>query len=382
MHPTVPHLQYAFPDCVCPARTGKAKAMMSKQIADTLFMFSPLTAHAEFYQEVLRGLGNLQHLYNRLVLLGEQAHAFRRFDRVREVGNLLSTFSPKNCRAVGHYFLAVAANNNGAGDQQQARVLFELAADTAPERYKAKSILSLAAVSANTGDYASELYYFRESLKAAPKADLYTLLKAHKGIAVVQAREGSHKRSLSYLETFLPLARHAEPPVYFDYLNSYAVELGEAGRRREARNVSRLVVASPFAHAYPEWGETADDLGEPHRPIVAINPSQYIPHNVLFMPVTEPGERAAMLDEPARVLDLQEWKDKMGKGKNGDGEKPGGELKAQEMLMRIMEAYISHDATDEQRRKIYEYALKVLSDPDNADTPAPDELELDDTEDA
>jgi hypothetical protein len=345
-------------------------------------MFSPLIVHSGFYQEVLQGLGNFQHLCNRLIQLGEQAHAFRRFNQVREIGNLLSGFSLKNYRAVGHYFLAVAANNNGAGDQKQARILFELAADTAPEKYKAKAILSLAAVSANTGDYASELYYFQESLKAARKTDLYTILKAHKGIAVIQAREGSHRDSLSYLETFLPLAMHAEPQVYFDYLNSYAVELGEAGRKQEARNVSRLVVASPFAYAYPEWKETADDLSELHRPIVAINPSQYIPHNVLFMPVTEPGKSAARLDEPARVLDLQKWKNKMGKGKNGNGEKPSGELKAQEMLMRIMEAYINQDTTDEQRRKIYEYALKVLFDPDKADAPTLDELELDDTEDA
>lgn len=100
------------------------------------------------------------------------------------------------------------------------------------------------------------------------------------------------------------------------------------------------------------------------------------------MPVTEPGKGASGADGPARALDLQKWKNKMAKGKNGNGEKPGGELKPQEMLMRIMEAYISQDTTDEQRRKIYEYALKILSDPDKADAPAPDELELDDTEDA
>ncbi|MFP5265407.1 MAG: hypothetical protein ACLGJB_26270 [Blastocatellia bacterium] len=53
----------------------------------------------------------------------------------------------------------------------------------------------------------------------------------------------------------------------------------------------------------------------------------------------------------------------MGEGKKHDGEKASEELTGQEMLMRIMHFYISQDTTDEQRRKIYEYALKVLSAP-------------------
>ena len=48
----------------------------------------------------------------------------------------------------------------------------------------------------------------------------------------------------------------------FDYLNSLAVELGEVGRKYEARNVIKHVLESPFTIAYPEWLETADDLKE------------------------------------------------------------------------------------------------------------------------
>ncbi|HVG19248.1 MAG TPA: hypothetical protein VNI02_09350, partial [Blastocatellia bacterium] len=68
--------------------------------------------------------------------------------------------------------------------------------------------------------------------------------------------------------------------------------------------------------------------------------------------------------------------------KKRNGEKPNEELKAQEMLMRIMQFYISNNTTDEQRRKIYEYALKVLSVPDKPHTAEPDEQEMDDTEGA
>jgi hypothetical protein len=50
--------------------------------------------------------------------------------------------------------------------------------------------------------------------------------------------------------------RSSQPHVYYDYMNSFAVELCEVGRLEEAKNVSLIVLASPFAPAYPEWRET------------------------------------------------------------------------------------------------------------------------------
>ena len=54
--------------------------------------------------------------------------------------------------------------------------------------------------------------------------------------------------------------KYVAPSAYFDYLNSYAVELGTAGRLTEACNVIKVVVASPFSPFYPEWQETLLDL--------------------------------------------------------------------------------------------------------------------------
>ena len=48
--------------------------------------------------------------------------------------------------------------------------------------------------------------------------------------------------------------------VYYDYLDNLAVELCEVGRLEEARNISQIVLASPFAPAYPEWSETSDEI--------------------------------------------------------------------------------------------------------------------------
>jgi hypothetical protein len=87
---------------------------------------------------------------------------------------------------------------------------------------------------------------------------------------VLKSAEGFHNSALRDLENLEPLIGHVEPRLYFDYLNSYAIELGESGRKDEARSISRIVLLSPFIHAYPEWQETARDLREPNRSFVAF----------------------------------------------------------------------------------------------------------------
>ena len=131
---------------------------MSNKTDRNFFISSPSSKYARLYQELLRGIDSFQQLGNRLVRLGESAHALRRFQLVREIGLMLSGLPVNELQAIGHYFLAVAANSCGKGDQQKARELFEFAVETAPSTYKAKAILSLAGVSSNTGDHDAELY--------------------------------------------------------------------------------------------------------------------------------------------------------------------------------------------------------------------------------
>ncbi|MGA9770163.1 MAG: hypothetical protein WBV94_14070 [Blastocatellia bacterium] len=62
------------------------------------------------------------------------------------------------------------------------------------------------------------------------------------------------------MESLVPLIKHASPRLYYDFLNSYAVELGEVGRMDEAENASGLTIASPFAPYYPEWQATFSEI--------------------------------------------------------------------------------------------------------------------------
>src|SRR6185436_2156872 len=140
---------------------------MSNKTAKTLFMFSPFaTEYAGLYQELLKGFRSYEQLGKRMIQLGEQAHAFREYEKVREAGRILSNLPIKSYQAIGHYYLGVAANSKGNGDQDEAKRLFELALDKAPDAYKVRSILSLGALSFHKKDFDFALYLYKETIKA------------------------------------------------------------------------------------------------------------------------------------------------------------------------------------------------------------------------
>jgi tetratricopeptide (TPR) repeat protein len=330
-------------------------------------MFSPLAVkYPALYQELLKGIASHEQLGNRLVKLAEQAHAFRQFDKVAEIGQTLSNFSIGQYRAIGHYFLAVGLNSKGEGDQDRARTLFESAVDCAPDIYKRKAILSLAAVSFNKREFDSALYFYRETIKTGLNL---SALQAVAGISLLKSMEGRHGSALKDLENLYPLFRYAPPGIHFDYLNSLAFELGEVGRKQEGRDIIRHVLASPFAFAYPEWKQTAKDLKGSSRSFAVIDPPAYTPRSVLLMPATELSsvEIPSQSDESARVIDMRNWKTRRGNKMSRDKQKPKEEMNVRDRFLRIMEIYGSEETTDEQRYRIWEAVEKIASEAVNSD---------------
>ncbi|HKQ08585.1 MAG TPA: hypothetical protein VJ464_25915, partial [Blastocatellia bacterium] len=321
---------------------------MSKQMPNSLFIVSPFgTEQAGLYQDLLRGLSSYEQFGNRLIQLAEHAHAFRQFDRLKEIGEILSNFPIKSYQSIGYYYLAVSYNRCGNGDLEKAKGLFTLAADTAPPLFSARAILSLAAVSAHLKKLDAELYYFTETLKASK--DIATSLIAYLGIAVHKSREGYHKQALADLENILPVIKYAPAHTYFDILNSYAVELGEVGRKDEARNIMRVVLASPLAVAYPMWRETAEELRGADRSTVTVSASHY---NILTMPEREASEQRAFEPRPARVLDLAKWKKKMAKkAKDKQTEQFLEDMSLQDMGFKLL-GLISDNRMDEDQMRI------------------------------
>jgi AraC-like DNA-binding protein len=258
MQPAPPR-SHQLPGRLCPPNTGKDRHSIGKITDSSLFILSPLAKYAAgFYQQLLRSTGTYEQFCNRLILLAEHAHSLRQFDKVNETGLLLSNTPIKRYQAIGYYFLAVAANSVGNGDQDKAQKLFELAVDTAPDTYKVKSILSLGAVAGNKGDIDSAFYFYQGVVRSEGLG--LCGLEAMRGIAVLKAAEGYHESAIVDLEKILPTFRFTPPHVYLDCLNSYAVELSEVGRSYEAERVSSLVVASPLAHRYRQWQETWSEI--------------------------------------------------------------------------------------------------------------------------
>lgn len=212
-------------------------------------------------------------LGNKLIHQARIAHAFRHTTVVEETATILCSLPIKEYQHAGQYYLAWCALQGSNKDLDNSRAALEKVAARATTNYKARAILSLGAVSALKGDSESQLYYYVESIKAARNRDVSTIVEAQQGIAILKAREGYHRSALQDLEQLLPLARHSERLVYHDFLNSYAVELTTANRVTEACNITKVILASPFASAYPEWQETLDDVRSKHkkRSIVAIS---------------------------------------------------------------------------------------------------------------
>jgi hypothetical protein len=161
----------------------------------------------------------------------------------------------------------------------------------------------LAAVEAGNGNHERELRLLSESVRYTENPTILTEL--FKGIAVVKAKEGYYKQALEDLERLIPMLRYAKPHVYFDILNSYAVELGVVGRIEEAKNVCNIVLASPYAFAYPEWHETAKELKEPSRSFITVPSIEYEPveaHTTETYSVSE-------LEQPTGVLTFRQLKE-------------------------------------------------------------------------
>jgi len=82
-------------------------------------------------------------------------------------------------------------------------------------------------------------------------------------IAIVRSIHGDHKQALKDIENLFPLVSviaKRYPPLYYSFLNSLAIELGEVGRIQEAKAVCEIAFKSPFAAVYPEFAQTRDEL--------------------------------------------------------------------------------------------------------------------------
>jgi hypothetical protein len=200
---------------------------------------------------------NQTRLYQ-LVDLAERCYCLKDAQGQRELGLLLQEF-PHPFNLVGNYYESIYLNHIGLSDE--ARKKLERVSEHGPEKYRAKALISLGAVEEKRGN-------FDESMKFRLKATSFDIpsirLEAQHGMAVLLSLQGERKHALKHLESFLPLARmiNRDTPPYYDYLNSFAVELNDTGRTEEASKVINLVLSTPYVPHYLNWIDTEKDISK------------------------------------------------------------------------------------------------------------------------
>lgn len=196
--------------------------------------------------------------------------------------------------------------------------------------------------------------------------------------SIIKSVDGNHRGAVADLEALFPIARTIAPwypNEFYNYLNSLAIELGEIGRLQEAKNVCKIVLASPLLSAYPEYRETWDDIQvrryRTSRSVLLLNHSSLNIDNVVRLPLPERDEVASPeksyrspFHQQASVTVLEAWKEgKMVKEPNGD-EKKDEDMDDRDVFMEIMRLSSQQGMSSKRLWEILEAVRKVTSKPD------------------
>jgi tetratricopeptide (TPR) repeat protein len=338
---------------------------------------------AEFYQqiakELIKGVYTKQtfnSLGDRLIALAEHACYIRRFDVVEQVSQFLLNWPSREYKNLSLYYRALCLSQRK--QFTESRALLERLTGELPPKFRAKALLAMAATCYGSGDFQLALPISIEAGRAAAYHDwhdAHAFITSQRNIAVHKSLDGDHRGALADLERLFPLARTVgrwNPYVYYEHLNSLAVELTEVGRLEEAQNASRIALASPYASAYPEWRETLDDIQlksyRTSRSVLSLNHSALNINNVVLLPernldAGSDKSYRSPFQQQASVTSLQDWKQKMGKEPNGDKKNDQKEeLSDRQMVMKIMEYATELDLPDEVLQQMLDAVKQIVED--------------------
>lgn len=226
---------------------------MSKQIESNLFILSSFKQPREFYQHLLSGITIYEGLATRILKQIEAAHAFRQVERVRELARILINIPIREYQLTAQYYLVWCKCREMDYHNEVLERIIEQS-----QTCKTRALFSRGAFEGYKGNTEAAFYFYAEALKTSPTLSEYIDLS--RTIAVLKGTEGFHRSAIIDLENLLPVVRYAEPRVYYDFVNSYAVELMENHRVSEAHNAAAVAVSSPFGAFYPEWQETLSEI--------------------------------------------------------------------------------------------------------------------------
>ncbi len=325
--------------------------------------------YQQFLYELIKGVYNknpVPRLANNLIDLADHAYQLRQMEQVGEISQLLSALP--HYESVSDYYRALYIKKQG--NIAEARQLLERVADDAPLRFRARAIMSLGTTFFEQGDFHQALPFYVEAGKAAKylkHLDPITTVVLQQAHPILHSLDGNHTDSLSYLEGMIPLVRAValkHPFFWYQLLNSISIELVEVGRLEEATNVCKIVLASPFVFAYPEWRETGQELalrGYKSRSVVSVPELPLKSNNVVPIPVN--NNPSLSQEECAEVLDLQAWREKMVKEPNGEDENLD-EMDFNELIVKLLQLTTHEELSEKKLRKVVKSAIKIIEEKD------------------
>ena len=327
-------------------------------------------SYQQFLCELIKGVYNknaVLRLADKLIDLADHAYQFRQMEQVGEISQLLSVLP--HYESVSDYYRALYIKKQG--EIAEARQLLERVADDAPLRFRARAIMSLGTTFFEQGDFHQALPFYVEAGKAAKylkHLDPITTVVLQQAHPILHSLDGNHTDSLSNLEGMLPLVRTVAlkyPFFWYQLLNSISIELVEVGRLEEATNVCKIVLASPYLIAYPEWRETGQELalrGYKSRSVVSVPELPLkVKDNVVPIPVnTNP---ILPQQEGGKLFDLQARREQMVKEPNGEDENID-EMDFNELVVKLLQLTTHEEVSEKKLRKVVKSAIKILHEKD------------------
>jgi tetratricopeptide (TPR) repeat protein len=253
--------------------------------------------HAALVRSLYKQDG-FESLGRHLVSIARHAYFARQITTLEQVSQLMLGLPISDQqKAVAHYYQAICVKRRG--DIAGARDLLQLSLREAAPPDQAQVLLSLGATYFDSGEIELSLPYYIEAARAARDYDQITRVEALREVAIIRSIQGDHRQAKTELESLFPRYQAVgkyHPTLYYDFLNSLAVELGEVGRVVEAETICTQILASPFAVNHPHWSETRDELAAKRT---AATPSVIVPAALETLP--SPQAHVEPEPEPARA---------------------------------------------------------------------------------
>jgi hypothetical protein len=199
-----------------------------------------------------------------LTYQARQAYYQRNYHQVADYSEKLLNLSPRS-EFAGLYFQTLSISQHGSGASLETQSRYERLAKEAPPAIQAAAILALGlkALKSNQLDEAKRL--LTESYRASVVNNCapITAIQTQSALSTLCSLQGNHQTSAQMLEQLLPdilILGKAFPAYMGVELNNYAYELSQLGEFRKASQLIDSVLSSPYASAYPEWQETAEEI--------------------------------------------------------------------------------------------------------------------------